>query len=103
MDLATRLNNFVRRHKLSRVFDALADFAPDLAVEVFALEEAVADYEEKIAEYLSWGVRLIWLVGPNTQTVVRANGERQVLRGNDVLSGEDVIAGFKIRVRKIFE
>jgi Uma2 family endonuclease len=48
---------------------------------------------------------LIWLVDPNTQTVtvVRANGERQVLRGNDVLSGEDVVPGFKIRVKKIFE
>jgi hypothetical protein len=35
--------------------------------------------------------------------VVRANGERQVLKGNDVLSGEDVVPGFKIRVKKIFE
>jgi Uma2 family endonuclease len=76
-----------------------------LAVEVLAPDETVADYEEKIAEYLSWGVRLIWLVDPNTQTVtvVRANGERQVLRGNDVLSGEDVVPSFKIRVKKIFE
>lgn len=136
MDLATRLNDFVRRRKLGRVFDAqtgfrlhgnlrypdisfvraerlpqgplpktFADFAPDLAVEVFAPEETVADYEKKIAEYLGWGARLIWLVDPNTQTVtvVRANGERQALRGNDALSGEDVVPGFKIRVKKIFE
>jgi Uma2 family endonuclease len=136
MDLATRLNNHVRRHKLGWVFDAQTGFRirgnlrspdisfvrfdrlpsgkppkgflrvpPDLAVEVLAPDETVADYEEKIAEYLSWGVRLIWLVDPNTQTVtvVRANGERQVLRGNDVLSGEDVVPGFKIRVKKIFE
>jgi len=46
---------------------------------------------------------LSWFVAPNTQTVVRANGERQVLKGNDVLSGEDVVPGFKIRVKKIFE
>jgi Uma2 family endonuclease len=48
---------------------------------------------------------LIWLVDPNTETVtvVRANGEREVLKGNDVLTGEDVVPGFKIKVRKIFE
>jgi len=68
------------------------------------LNETFADYEEKVAEYLSWGVRLIWLVDPNTETVmvIRQNGERQVLKGKDVLSGEDVVPGFKIRVKTIF-
>jgi len=135
MDLATRLNNYVRRHKLGRIFDAQTGFrpfenlrapdisfvskeklperlpkgflrvAPDLAVEVLGPSETVSDYEDKVAEYLSWGVRLIWLVDPNTETVtvVRANGEREVLKGKDVLTGEDVIPGFKIKVRKIFE
>jgi len=135
MDLATRLNNFVRRHKLGRVFDAQTGFRPyenmrapdisfvrkerlpeklpkgflrvppDLAVEVLGPDERVSDYEGKVAEYLSWGVRLVWLVDPNTRTVtvVRANGERQVLGEKDVLTGEDVVPGFKIRVRKIFE
>ncbi len=135
-DLLTRLNNYVRKHKLGRVFDSqtgfrpyenmrapdisfvrkdrlpegklpkgFGRFPPDLAVEVFASDEKVSDYEEKVAEYLSWGVRLIWLVDPNTRTVtvVRANGERQVLGEKDVLTGEDVVPGFKIRVKKIFE
>ncbi|MDT7893714.1 MAG: Uma2 family endonuclease [Armatimonadota bacterium] len=135
-DLLTRLNNYVRRHKLGRVFDSQTGFrpyenlrapdisfvskdrlpegklpkgfghlAPDLAVEVLGPEEKVSDYDGKVAEYLSWGVRLIWLVDPNTETVtvVRANGEREVLKGNDVLTGEDVVPGFKIKVRKIFE
>ncbi|MCS7266396.1 MAG: Uma2 family endonuclease, partial [Armatimonadetes bacterium] len=91
MDLATRLNIFVRRHKLGRVFDAQTGFRPrknmrapdisfvgkeklperlpksflrippDLAVEVLAPNETVSDYEDKVSEYLSWGVRLIWL------------------------------------------
>ncbi len=134
-DLLTRLNNFVRRKKLGRVFDAQTGFRPysnlrapdvsfvrmerlpggkppkgflhippDLAVEVLGLNETFDDYEEKVAEYLSWGVRLIWLVDPNTETVmvIRQNGERQVLKGKDVLSGEDVVPGFKIRVKTIF-
>ncbi|GBC99080.1 hypothetical protein HRbin17_01601 [bacterium HR17] len=133
-DLLTRLNNYVRRHKLGRVFDAQTGFrphnnmrapdiafvskerlpqklpkgflqvAPDLVVEVFGPHETVGDYEGKVQEYLSWGVRLIWLVDPNTQTVtvIRQNGERKTLKGNDVLSGEEVVPGFKIRVKTIF-
>jgi len=34
--------------------------------------------------------------------VIRQKGERQVLKGKDVLSGEDVVPGFKIRVKTIF-
>jgi Uma2 family endonuclease len=75
-----------------------------LVVEVLGPNETLADYEEKMAEYRSWGVRLIWLVDPETQTVtvIRASGERQVLKGNDTLTGEDVVPGFRIRVKRIF-
>ncbi len=98
--------SFVSREKLpqGKLPKGFGRVPPDLAVEVLGLNETFADYEEKIAEYLSWGVRLIWLVDPNTETVmvVRQNGERQVLKGKDVLSGEDVVPGFKIRVKSIF-
>jgi len=98
--------SFVSRERLGpeNVPDGFLHIPPDLAVEVLGLNETFADYEEKVAEYLSWGVRLIWLVDPNTETVmvIRQKGERQVLKGKDVLSGEDVVPGFKIRVKTIF-
>ena len=77
---------------------------PDFVVEVLALDETFDDYEKKVAEYLSWGVKLIWLVDLNTETVmvVKSSGERKVLKGSDVLTGEDVLPGFKIRVKTIF-
>ena len=99
--------SFIRRERLpkGKLPEGFGKIPPDLAVEVFAPNETVDDYEEKVAEYLSWGVRLIWLVDPNTRTVtvIRANGERQTLSEKDVLTGEDVVPGFKIRVKKIFE
>jgi Uma2 family endonuclease len=98
--------SFVSKERLSgKPTKGFLRVAPDLAVEVLGPEEKVSDYDGKVAEYLSWGVRLIWLVDPNTETVtvVRANGEREVLKGNDVLTGEDAVPGFKIKVRKIFE
>lgn len=99
--------SFVSHERLGPegVPDGFLHVPPDLAVEVLGLDETFADYNEKVAEYLSWGVRLIWLVDPNTGTVmvIRQSGERQILRGKDVLSGEDVVPGFKVRVKTIFE
>ena len=99
--------SFVRLERLPKGKSpkGFGHFPPDLAVEVFAPEETVADYEEKVQEYLDWGVRLVWLVDPNTQTVTvcRPEGERVRLRSEDVLSGEEVVPGFLCQVRTLFE
>lgn len=99
--------SFVRKERLpdGRVPEGIGHFPPDLAVEVLGPKETISDYESKIAEYLDWGVPLIWILDPKTKTVtvVRQKGERVTLKGNDVLSGEEVVPGFKVRVRKIFE
>ncbi len=100
--------SFVRTERLlpgGKSPKGFGHFPPDLAVEVFAPDETVDDYKDKVREYLRWGVRLIWLVDPNTQTVTvcRPDGERITLKRNQVLSGEDVVPGFKCRVRTLFE
>lgn len=99
--------SFVRKERLpgGETPEGFLPIPPDLAVEVLGPKETVADYEGKVREYLDWGVRLIWLVDPNTQTVtvVRPDETRNTLESKDVLSGEDVVLGFKVRVRKIFE
>ena len=99
--------SFVRMERLpdGKSPKGFAHFPPDLAVEVFAPDETVDDYQEKVQEYLNWGVRLIWLVDPNTQTVTvyYPDGSRKTLSGDDILSGEDVIPGFKCHVNELFE
>jgi len=99
--------SFVRTERLpgGKSPKGFGHFPPDLAVEVFAPDETVDDYKDKVREYLQWGVRLVWLVDPNTQTVTvcRPSGEPTTLKGNQVLSGEDVVPGFKCRVRTLFE
>ncbi|MDW8367655.1 MAG: Uma2 family endonuclease, partial [Abditibacteriales bacterium] len=71
---------------------------------VFAPDETADDYADKVREYLQWGVRLVWLVDPNTHTVTvcRPDGTRTTLKGNQMLSGEAVVPGFKCRVRTLF-
>jgi Uma2 family endonuclease len=77
---------------------------PDLMVEVVSPNDAAYEVEEKIEEYLEAGVKLLWVVYPNTQRVwvVRLNGVPSRLGVNDELTGDDVIPGFTCRVAQLF-
>ena len=79
--------------------------APDLAVEIVSPSDTVDDLEEKISDYLATGCLLVWVVRPKAKTITihRSGNNPIILRENDQLSGEDVIAGFVCRVGDIFE
>jgi Uma2 family endonuclease len=79
--------------------------APDLAVEILSPSDTVDTFEGKVDDYLAAGTPLIWVVSPRRKTVTnyRANRKPQVLADGDILSGEDVVAGFEISVAEIFE
>lgn len=78
--------------------------APDLVVEVISPNEFYSDVEEKVREYLSAGVRLVWVVNPPTRSirVHRPGNSITDLGESDELSGEDVIPGFKCVVAELF-
>jgi Uma2 family endonuclease len=48
---------------------------------------------------------MVWVVAPKTRTVTvyLPGGEARVLHENDRLSGGDVVPGFELPVRRIFE
>ena len=77
--------------------------APDMVFEVVSPNDILADGEEKLAQYLRAGVRLIWTVIPSVRVirVDRADGTSQRLGADDTLSGEDVLPGFAVRVGDI--
>lgn len=79
--------------------------APDLAVEVTSPRDTHHEVAEKVEEYLSAGVALVWIVNPNTRTVlVYRKGQDTVsfLHEQDELLGEDVLPGFRCLVRDVF-
>ena len=78
--------------------------APDLAIEVLSPNDLASNVDSKVEEYLQAGVRLVWVVQPDSKTVLiyRANGTIAGLREADELSGEDVLPGFRCRVHEIF-
>ncbi len=80
------------------------DFAPDLAVEVISPEELAEELWEKLADYRSAGIRLVWVVSPTMRVVQirRADGTLAELDEAGTLSGEDVLPGFTCTVAELF-
>ena len=79
--------------------------APDLAVEVVSPGDSHQDVEQKVLDYLDAGTKLIWIVQPRmrTITVYRSLKDVRILTENDTLDGNDVLPGFNIAVKEIFQ
>ena len=70
--------------------------APDLAVEVLSPNDRAGEVLAKVADWLSAGCRLVWVVDPvrRLARVYRADGSESHVAEPDGLVGEDVLPGF---------
>ena len=77
---------------------------PTLSSKSISSNDLFYAVEEKIAEYRTGGVRLIWVLVPPTRTVLirRLDGSAAEVREDGELSGEDVVAGFHCPVADLF-
>jgi len=77
--------------------------APDLAVEVISPNDRIDDLEEKIAEYLTAGVKVVWAVNPKFRwvRVHRIDAPLVEFREDAHLTAEDILPGFSVSVRDI--
>jgi Uma2 family endonuclease len=82
----------------------LAELAPDLVAEVTSPSDRVSEVNRKVAQWLDAGVRLLWVVDPESGVVVahQPGGVAHLLRGDDVLDGGDVLPGFSLSLRELF-
>lgn len=77
--------------------------APDLAVEVVSPTDTAAEVQDKVVEYLSAGVRMVWVVYPSSKTItVHLPGASRTLDENATLEGGNVLPGFSVPVRNVF-
>ena len=81
-----------------------AELAPDLLAEILSPDDRPAEVFAKVADWLTAGTRLVWLVDPQRTEVrvYRQDASLSVLRENDSLDGEDVLPGFVCPLRHIF-
>ena len=79
------------------------EIGPDLAVEVISPNNKIRDMHLKVMQLLNAGTRLVWLVHPDSRTVVAHTVDgATTLHEDDTLDGGDVLPGFQIRVGDIF-
>ena len=78
--------------------------APDLAVEVVSPDDTAGDIAGKVEDYLSAGVRLIWIVYPKKQSVhVYAPGAPvEIVAHEGTLNGRDVVPGFELLLSRMW-
>ena len=81
------------------------DGAPTLAVEVVSPGDLWPQIEEKVQLYLDKGTRVVWIVEPDSQSVqVRTKTSAPVVfRLDDILDGGEILPGFQLPLREIFE
>ena len=81
-----------------------AEAVPVLAAEVLSPDDSPRETERKVAISLGAGVALVWVVDPGRRTVAvhQPGREPEVLRGDDVLDGGEVLPGFAVALAYLF-
>ena len=79
--------------------------APDFVIELRSASDSAKDIRDKMQEYTENGVRLGWFLNAKDKEVeiYRLGQEVEVLQSPVSLSGEDVLPGFVLELKKIFE
>ena len=81
-----------------------AEVAPDLVVQVESPSDGRHALNDKALMWLRYGVRLVWVVYPDSRTVhvYRDGSPVATLTTSDALDGMDVLPGFTCPVSEVF-
>ena len=79
--------------------------APDLAVEVISPSEGGTKVRSKVAQWIGYGARQVWIVDPKHETVTihRPSAESVRFELHQTLEADDLLPNFRIAVADIFE
>lgn len=96
---------FVRKERADAARDVLGFFpgVADLAVEVISPNDLYTEVDEKVADWLEHGARMVIVVNPRNRTVrVHTPGGVIELTEAGMLDGGDVVPGWSMPVADIF-
>lgn len=87
--VAARRTSEIARH-------GYVPFAPDLAVEILSPGDRPGEVLEKVAQWLTAGTRLVWVIDPDrvNARVHRADGSIDIVPSSGALEGEDLLPSF---------
>jgi Uma2 family endonuclease len=84
----------------------VADYAPDLVVEILSEGNTRKEMQRKRREYIAAGTSLVWIFDPDDRTVAvytEPDTPDVVLSASDTLSGGDVLPGFTLPLSELFD
>jgi Uma2 family endonuclease len=95
---------FIRRERVGSISKGYRQGTPDLAVEVISPSESKSRLREEVQLWLQAGASGVWVVNPQTRMVAvhRPKTEPRLLSQEDVLTGDDIVPGFRFPVSEIF-
>jgi Uma2 family endonuclease len=78
--------------------------APDLAAEVLSPNDPPSEMQVKVADYLSSGARLVWVINPASRCVRVHRGvdDATDLPPDASLDGDEVVPGFSMSLSDLF-
>jgi Uma2 family endonuclease len=77
---------------------------PDFAIEVLSPDDRPGRVLDRVAFYLLSGVRLIWFVDPDDETLIAYRGGESphTYRPPDVVSAAPVLSSFRLDLGQLF-
>ena len=81
------------------------DVAPELIIEIMSPNDRWSEVTEKLREYFSIGVQLVWVADPKSRSVFayRSLTDVREFASEDEITGDEVLPGFKAKVATFFE
>lgn len=79
------------------------DIVPDLVVEVASPGDSSPGLQAKTQEWLSYGVRMVWVADPNARSIAvyRSGEDVRILNIGDEIEGGPLLPGFRCPVKDI--
>lgn len=95
---------FAEARKYSDLNPRFVENVPVLAVEVLSPNDRLNKTIRRIHEFLRAGIRLVWVVDPETcdVSVYRPDRPPYAVEGDLELTGDEVLPGFRCRVGDFF-
>jgi Uma2 family endonuclease len=81
-----------------------ANICPDFVVELRSSSDTLKSRQEKMTEYMENGAKLGWLIDPQNRKVeiYRQQSEVEILENPAELSGEEILPGFVLNMRRVW-
>jgi Uma2 family endonuclease len=83
---------------------SFAPICPDFVIELCSSSDTLSGLQDKMQEYIANGASLGWLIDRKNRKVYiyRPNQEPELLDNPETVNGEPVLAGFVLRMAKIW-